>query len=257
MRPTHNQHNHYNPLTDLPALIAEFNPAVLSRKSQFRKRTASLEHTTLLSIVSSPQYTETTRTRQPPPDQSPPAPKKQPKTVGFFQDPASGEVLKEFIESNSIEEDIKLLWWSRAEIRQMHRHAGQVLNELREQNPSYIQSMSRLFQECSTESNVPDVVSANCDLLLNSPREDIRGLERQMDKRLSQYRLVHVRNILKFQRHITKLDLRDPLLRTTSKKTSRVSLAMARVLAHGDSSKVVSMIREELDSSRKKGYLNR
>jgi hypothetical protein len=168
--------------------------------------------------------------------------RKRNKRVTFCQGPSQGSIREDFIESSfKLEEDAKPLWWSRDEIRQILRQNVQVLDELKDEDPSYMQGVTKLFQECSKGST-----SANCNILLNAPRDDIRGLERQMHKMISQHRASHVRSIVKIQRHVRRKEIGERLLRRLSAKSSRASRVMAQVMAHYDSMQLASMIRQEL-----------
>jgi hypothetical protein len=67
-----------------------------------------------------------------------------------------------------------------------------------------------------------------------------------MHKMISQHRASHVRSILKMQRHASKKDIRERLLRSLSAKSSRASPVKAIIRAHYDSMQLASMIRQEL-----------
>jgi hypothetical protein len=174
---------------------------------------------------------------------------KEGKTVRFDVDPVTGKIRKRLIASNISQEDIKPLWFSRSEIQQILREANQILINVKVGNNGYASETIRLFQECSKESNIPKLIASNESALLSPPRDDLRGLERRMHTILSQFRTFHVRSLLKTQKKLKKLtksELHQRLLRSTSKHTSRVSRAWAIVLAHGDSMQVIKIIREEL-----------
>jgi hypothetical protein len=180
--------------------------------------------------------------------------KKKGKTVRFDRDPGTGKIIKWIIASNISQKDIKPLWFSRSEIRQMSREAHQILIDVNDGNNEYASETIRLFQECSRkESNIPKLISklisSDESALLDPPRDDLRGLERQMHTMLSTFRTFHVRSLLKIQKKLNKLtkaEVHQRLLRSTSMNTSRVSRTWAIVLAHVDSMQVTKIIREEL-----------
>jgi hypothetical protein len=182
--------------------------------------------------------------------QSPVARKKGKASVSFHRDPVNGKIRKDIIASNLTQEDLDILWYSRSEIRQRFHECDTTLKDAKRHCDAYVKEIILLFQQCSKESNIPKLVSTHASILLNPPREDLRGLERQMHKMLSQYRTFHVKSILKVQKKLmTKSEAQPSMLRSTSISTSRVSRAWAIVLAHGDTLQVAKMIRQELGSS--------
>jgi hypothetical protein len=174
---------------------------------------------------------------------------KKGKAVRFDRDPLNGKIRKEIIASNLTQGDLDIIWSSRSEIRQTFRECDKALKDAKSENGAYVKEIILLFQECSKESNIPKLVSTHESILLNPPREDLRGLERQMHKMLSQYRTFHVKSLLKAQKKLTKSEADRRMLRSMSMSTSRVSRAWAIVLAHGDMLQVSKMIRQELASS--------
>lgn len=174
------------------------------------------------------------------------------KKVRFDRDSANGKIRKEAISSITNQCDVNDLWSSRAELRETFRECDLTLKEVKKDNGSYVQEIIRLFSECSNQKcNVPKLIKTHQSILLNPPREDLRGLERQMHKMLSQYRTFHVKSILKVQKKLTKSEEHRRMLRSMSMRTSRVSRAWSIILAHGDNMQVHKMIKQELHAKSK------
>jgi hypothetical protein len=171
--------------------------------------------------------------------------RKNAKRVRFDRDPVTKKIRNE-----RSKEDLKSLWSSRCELEKNRTEAGEALRNVSIGSKHYTKGVIRLFQECSSkQSNISKLLSSCESTLLNPPREDLRGLERQMHKGISQYRTFHVRTLLKQQQTLTKKsETHQRMLRSISLNTSRVSRVWAIVLAHGDSIQVVNMVREEIGS---------
>jgi hypothetical protein len=173
----------------------------------------------------------------------------QTKKVRFDGHPENGRMQKRFIESNVAQDHIPTLWTPRSELRQTYRQATEAVREIRQRKDPYVQQIVCLFQACSKPStNLPQLVYDHMTTLENPPREDLRGLERNLHSMLNEYRAFHVKRLLKMQKELPSKqpETHTRLLRIVSKNTSRVSRAWALVLANGDLIQVSKIVREEL-----------
>jgi hypothetical protein len=173
----------------------------------------------------------------------------QTKKVRFDINMENGRVRERFIESTVAQGHLPTLWMPRSEFRKTCRHATHALRETRQHQDQYVQQIVRLFQACSKPS--PNLLQLVCDhktTLDHPPREDLRGLERNLHSMLTQYPVFHVKRFLKIQKELPSKqpETRTRLLRIVSINTSRVSRAWALILANGDLIQAAKIVREEL-----------
>lgn len=96
-------------------------------------------------------------------------------------------------------EDTQAFWLSRAEMRAINRSARQVCHTVRETNPKYFEAFSNLYQDCSEEDTVRELLSNHKEILYSCSATPMRGLESRAHLLMRQYRSFHVKTLLESQ----------------------------------------------------------
>jgi hypothetical protein len=174
------------------------------------------------------------------------------------------------------EEEVRELWLSKAELRGNCMAAKRDIAKVQQVDPEYLLAFSRSFQACSTnkatvsqlllkDENVRCMIQGASTTRMYygegsiSSTSDgccIRGLEgKASHKALSQYRRLHVQNVLQVQQYqdacnnnCSNKATKWELLRSVSTKTSRTSRTLARLLGHMDEYQLNLLLQKELSA---------
>jgi len=172
--------------------------------------------------------------------------KKPKRSVSFALDFNTLEPQAQYFDSNLCidDDDVRLCWWSVEELHQTYGDARKAVHAFVQQNVEYIKAFDRLLSECQTFKSM-QVLSqsvATKAIVINTPSDVVRGMERYLHPTIVPSRIRHVKTVLRVQKKLlissTPKESHERILCAKSMHNSRESRALARLWGYGDETQV-------------------